>query len=290
MFNANFVVAVKVNGKILREVGDLVYLPFGSEYSILLKNKSTLKAKALVEIDGQTATENTCLVLDPGETLELKRFIRNGNFSTGNAFRFIEKTSHVEKHRGNKADDGLITVRYEFARKPVPYVPNPFLLGGGLGSGYNTGGCHGLGSHISNTMYSSTVVSRGIVPTSSITCSTSFTDDEGPVAMSAGPEVKMSANSLRSKTKAPAAAAAAVNEAGITAPGSRVDQQFYSVADFATDGVKHAITLMLKGGDGHVQVQQPVVVKKSQICGSCGMQNKQTANFCQRCGTAVTLY
>ena len=38
MYLQKLAVAVKVNGKVLREVGDTVYIPFGSEYSILIKN------------------------------------------------------------------------------------------------------------------------------------------------------------------------------------------------------------------------------------------------------------
>ncbi len=42
MYKQNFVVVVKCNGKILREQdSDVVYLPFGAEYSILLKNKDS---------------------------------------------------------------------------------------------------------------------------------------------------------------------------------------------------------------------------------------------------------
>jgi hypothetical protein len=44
MYKSNFIVAINHKGKILRENGDEVYLPFGSQYSILLKNKSSRRS------------------------------------------------------------------------------------------------------------------------------------------------------------------------------------------------------------------------------------------------------
>ena len=38
MYHKKLVASIRTNGKILREFKDTVYLPFGSEYSILLKN------------------------------------------------------------------------------------------------------------------------------------------------------------------------------------------------------------------------------------------------------------
>ncbi len=113
MYSHNFTAAIKVNNNILREFGDTVYLPFGSEYKIFLKNLNTTRAKVTVEIDGQNVTDGG-LVIDSFQTVDLERFIRNGNLSEGNRFKFIERTSKIEDHRGIKLEDGLITIRYEF--------------------------------------------------------------------------------------------------------------------------------------------------------------------------------
>lgn len=114
MFKNNLVVAVKVSGKILREFDDIVYIPFGTEYSILLKNLFRKKVRVHVKIDGQDALDGKSLIIEPHDSIDLKRFIKNGNLDAGNAFKFIEKTDKIEKHRGNHAEDGLITVEYEF--------------------------------------------------------------------------------------------------------------------------------------------------------------------------------
>lgn len=112
MYSNNFAAAIKVNGKILREFGDTVYLPFGSEYEIRLKNLHSQRAKVNIDIDGSTVTGNG-LIIRPQQTLDLERFIRD-NLNEGNKFKFIERTDKIENHRGIKLEDGLITIRFEF--------------------------------------------------------------------------------------------------------------------------------------------------------------------------------
>jgi hypothetical protein len=138
MYSNNFAAAIKVNGKILREFGDTVYLPFGSEYEIRLKNINTSRTKVTIEIDGENVT-GCGLILNPSETVDLERFIRNGNLSEGNRFKFIERTNKIENHRGIKLEDGLITIRYEFELFRQPYtsyskdIPINYYVGGGGG-------------------------------------------------------------------------------------------------------------------------------------------------------------
>lgn len=142
MYSHNFAAAIKVNNNILREFGDTVYLPFGSEYKILLKNLNTAKAKVTVNIDGQNVTGGG-LIIDSLQTVDLERFIRNGNLLEGNKFKFVERTSKIEDHRGIKMEDGLITINYEFAN--IKNFRHPYLT---------------------NTLY------RGLYSTTSINCST----------------------------------------------------------------------------------------------------------------------
>jgi hypothetical protein len=112
-YKKNFVAAIKVNGQILRESSDRVELPFGSEYSILLKNLDTVRMQARISIDGKPAT--SWLVLGPRQDIEVERFVEDLN--SGNRFKFIERTERVEQHRGIGVEDGL--VRIEFKREKV---------------------------------------------------------------------------------------------------------------------------------------------------------------------------
>lgn len=122
MYKSNFVCSLKVGGKILRENSGVVTLPFGSEYGVLLKNLGSRRAMVKVSVDGQDATEGTRLILQPNSSLELERFIRDGNLKSGNKFKFIERTQKIEDHRGIKEDDGLVRIEF-WAEKETVDVP-----------------------------------------------------------------------------------------------------------------------------------------------------------------------
>ena len=113
MFNQKLVASIKSKGKILREFKDTVYVKFGSEYSILLKNLNSVRVIANVYIDGENAVPGG-LVLNAGQTVDLERWIRNGNMTEGNRFKFIERTGDIEDHRGIKLEDGLVRIEYQF--------------------------------------------------------------------------------------------------------------------------------------------------------------------------------
>lgn len=270
MFSKNLVMAVKVGGKVLREFDGTVALPFGSEYTILLKNLSTQKASVKVSIDGQDATEGLSLIINAGESMELKRFIKNGNLNAGNAFKFIEKTAQIEAYRGNKAEDGLLTVTYEFERDFSSYQSYPYK---------------GLMQTYDSTTWTSTSLplsGRSLNASDKILRSRSMT----PVASynaSVGDYVNDSAMSLT-------ASASTQNTAGITAPGSIVEQEFKMTSGFWGDGNKHTMTLKMIGAiKGQEVVKEAVTVKKLQRCQMCGTNTKQTAKFCHNCGASVQI-
>lgn len=114
MYNQKMVVSVKCNGDVLREHGEDVFLPFGAEYSILLKNLHTRKALVDVYVDGREAISG--LIVYPTERVELERFFE-GDMNSGHRFKFIEKTEEIENYRGNRIEDGLIRVEYQFEQE-----------------------------------------------------------------------------------------------------------------------------------------------------------------------------
>ncbi|HSH51938.1 MAG TPA: hypothetical protein VK982_09480 [Bacteroidales bacterium] len=122
MYYKKMVASVKSNGKVLREKGDTVYIPFGSEYSLLLKNLNVTKAKVKIEIDGVNVLDSSSLILDSNETIDLERFVKDGNFDKGPRFKFIEKTEQISDYRGDRIDDGIIRISYQF-EKNVSYYP-----------------------------------------------------------------------------------------------------------------------------------------------------------------------
>lgn len=114
MYKNQLACAIKVDGKVLREDKDTVYLPFNSEYTILLKNLNSTKCVVSLEIDGRDVGDGNKFIVHPGQSVEIERFITNGNLDSGNRFKFIERTSKIEQHRGIKIEDGLLCIKYKF--------------------------------------------------------------------------------------------------------------------------------------------------------------------------------
>lgn len=265
MYNQKMVASIKVNGKILREFKDTVYIPFGSEYSILLKNLNTVRCIVNVWIDGDNIVPGG-LVIAEGQTIDLERSIKNGNLTAGNKLKFIERTSAVENGpRGVKLEDGLVRVEYQF-EKVYPTIdwyskahyntPNPWH---------------------NNQRWDTGTASPGILRGLSI--SGQLVGSVTAQAASAEPQLMN------------VSFAAPQNEVGITVAGSKSDQKFQTVSNFATESEKHSIVLKLLGETAdNKQVAEAVTVKKKPKCTTCGKVNKATAKFCAECGTALEIF
>ena len=126
MYNNNFVAVIKSNGKILRDDSNgVVMLPFGSNYSILLKNLNTVDVVVDIEVDGENVLQGTNLVISPNSDFELLGKLKDLNKS--NKFKFIHKTKQISKYRGDRVDDGIVKITYSFVKPPeiniTPYNP-----------------------------------------------------------------------------------------------------------------------------------------------------------------------
>lgn len=264
MFSNLFAIAIKVNGKVLRESGDSVHLPFGSEYSILLKNLNSVRADVKVQVDGQDASGGS-LIVNSGASIDLERFIKNGNLDRGNKFKFIERSASVEDHRGIGVEDGLVRVEYRFEKvepKMVEYVrhiyrdeyhepwypayPNPY---------------HPIWPPRPWISYNSTTRSSGIS------------------GQSMG--AFQGAQNLN--------CVQGMNASGITVPGSESSQKFVHVKGFPLEAQAHVIVLRLFGAVGEQAVTKPVTVKSKPKCVTCGKSNKSNLKFCGNCGTALEI-
>jgi hypothetical protein len=119
MYNNKLVVSLKANGRILRENKDTILIPFGSEYSFLLKNLHTQRAVVNIFIDGDNIVEGG-LVINAGQEVNLERYIKNGNLTEGNRFKFIERTAAIEDGpRGIKLEDGLVRIEFQYEKPPM---------------------------------------------------------------------------------------------------------------------------------------------------------------------------
>jgi hypothetical protein len=117
MAYANGFVAVVLDstGKPIRELNEnnqrTVRLPFGSEYRLRLKNNTGSRAWALIDIDGMDALSGSKLLLRPGQTLDVERFLEGDN-NKGARFKFVEAGS-AGVTDPTSGENGRIRVTFE---------------------------------------------------------------------------------------------------------------------------------------------------------------------------------
>lgn len=274
MYNNKFVATIKSGGKVLREVADTVYLPFGCEYSILLKNLNVVRAEVKITIDGEDVLGGNTIVVNPNTDVELERFLKD--LSKGNRFKFIERSSAVEQHRGVGSGDGLIRIEWQF-EKPIPRTP--FLYGQSqpwIAASGSISGAYNVNGMLRSVDYSNGENTRAMA--ASATDAT--LQDMGISAQSVHDGMSTMDWMDMSQT---------VNDVGITVPGSVSDQKFTTVAAFPLEDQKHVIVLQLKGETEYNKVTRPLTVKAKPKCITCGKVNKATSKFCAECGTSLEL-
>lgn len=285
MYQSKLVASLKANGKILREFKDTVYIPFGSEYSFLIKNLNTTRALVNIFIDGTDVIEGG-LVLNAGQEVDLERYVKNGNLSAGNRFKFIERTQAIEDGpRGAKLEDGLVRIEFQFEK---PYVP-PLNRGWIVASG-------GIGGSIGDQYATNTPTSFNV---NGALRSADFSQNGQVMAQAASAAVDKycADNGIVNKCEVHDGMAtmdwmaAPKNDIGITVPGSRSEQKFQTTHMGAMEAEKHTIVLKLLGETpDNRPVLQPVNVKMKPECSTCGKLNKANSKFCTECGTALRIF
>jgi hypothetical protein len=264
MYASKLAVAVKSGGKVLREFGDTVSVPFGSEYSIFIKNLNNVRALVKITIDGENVTDDG-LVVNANSQVDLERFL--GDLAKGHRFKFIERTSKIEQHRGIGVEDGLIRIEFQYEKPAQVWTP-PIQT---------------WPNHYENYMNSSRTL-RSMTKGASL----------GGVcgSLSSTPAMfSATATASYSATNEPVSLMnASLNDAGITVKGSVSDQKFVTTHMGAMESETHVMVIKLLGETGQgKQVKKPVTVKTKQVCDTCGHRNKATSKFCAECGTSLEL-
>jgi hypothetical protein len=295
MYHNKLVAVVKCNGKVLREDGDLVTLPFGSDYSILLKNLSSQKASIEISIDGNDVLNYQSLLLDPNSEIELMGALRGTDVR--NRFRFIQKTKAVQDHRGDKIDDGMIRIEYAFEKKVIKKTI-----------------IHDHHHHNHHTYYTPPVYRRkvthweeydGITLTSSgniglgdnnpgdfltASCADIHGEESAFSCHSMGISERGASNPCEKMSKSAddlIPAAAPMLDEGITVAGSRIDQNF-NYGSIGKLEPSEVIILRLKGYNASgSRVKTPVTIKTKLKCDICGITSNSRSKFCSACGTSL---
>ena len=284
MYNNKLVASIKANGKILREFKDTVYIPFGSEYSFLIKNLNTTRALVNIFIDGDNVIEGG-LVLNAGQEVDLERYVKNGNLKAGNRFKFIERTAAVEEYRGVKLEDGIVLIEFQF-EKPQQVRPNPFQTNMPIYGQYQ-----GVTDKFSVTAAGSTAqmnvggIMRGVDYSANGTATTQ--------SVSAAISNYCATNGIKTQSSElhDGSATCDSNEVGITVPGSKSTQTFGTTHMGEMESERHSIVLKLLGETpDNRPVVKPVTVDSKPKCETCGRLNRATADFCIKCGTSLKIF
>ena len=250
VYKESFIAVIKNKGKVLREHrdgDDIVYLPYGSEYSITLKNMNTVKALVKVEIDGRVAIEN--LIIQPNSTVDLERFFEN-NMNQGHKFKFIEKTNDIKEFRGDKVDDGFIRIEFQFETEKQAIMR--YLQ-------YSPGNTY-YWNDTPNIVYGS----GNILPNNNTSeCNVSNSN----VSLDGLEEID--------------------NEDGITVEGEISNQGFTNGYIGQLENKKNCIIIQLKGRTDKHNINKPITTKEKIQCKYCGKKSKSGCKFCPNCGAAL---
>lgn len=262
-YKDHFVVEVKSNGKILRVRDDIVHLPFGSEYSLLLKNLNSKRANIKVSIDGQDVLDYHSLILDANSETELLGFLQ-GTIAK-NRFKFIQKTKEIQEHRGDRLDDGIIRVEFAFEkpRRQITWIHE-----------YPYDPFH---SPIRYNYFSSGFDNSQVGSSNNRSLTYSSSNGLNAQMRSAVDSGKTTVESLG--LDAPKA------DEGITVKGNECDQRFnYGCIGELED--PQVIIIQLRGAtQTGREVNRPLTVKDKLTCSSCGTKSKSSFKFCPNCGT-----
>lgn len=302
MYGNKLAAAIKANGRVLKEFKDTVYVKFGSEYSVYMKNLNTTRALVNVFIDGTNITPGG-LVINAGQEVDLQRSITNGNLTEGNSLKFIERTGAVEQHRGIKLEDGIVRIEYQFEMPRMSIsIADTFWKDESWkknisGAPYTGGGYYG---DLTNTTYGTTgAISRSINVNGALR-SADYSSGETMKAQATSATTEYFAtNNIKVQSAVHDGMAtmdwmnapAPKNDVGITVPGSKSTQSFTTTYMNALEPEKHSIVLKLLGETpDNEPVRKPITTKHKPRCVTCGKQNKATAKFCAECGTALEIF
>lgn len=279
MYHNKMVVCIKHNGKILRENKDLVNLPFGSEFTVLVKNLSSRRAQFSLHIDGVDVLSGTKILVNPNSETEIKRFMNTTNSSEGNAFKFIERTESIENGpRGIRADDGIVRVEYWYEKEQPIYRDTVYR------TWYERHPWKDV--YYTDKFYAHDQLARDktlIGHPQSVSSTDANLRNEIKTAFASG--VSVSAQGVVTASTS----AESYSAPGITVPGSKVKQEFSAIYGFAPEAHSDTIILRLSGYRGEKPVEVAVTTKTKQKCITCGKVNKSTAKFCSDCGTALEI-
>jgi hypothetical protein len=271
VYKSRLIAVVKNNGKILREDGEYVTLPFGSEYSILLKNLESRRASVKIDIDGQSIVEGG-LIIDANSEVEIERFIKD--LDKGNRFRFIKKTEEISNHRGDRIDDGFIRIQFSFEKQKPVYKD---VI---INEHHYHHDIHWRTPRWTPDIWYNNFTVGSTTETFSVGNFTANANNSGSTKCSSNSNDRsITTNSCYLSHKV---------DNGITVPGSVSTQSFVYGNIGQLEDFSETIIIRLKGVDSKgINIHHPITTKTKLLCPTCGKKSKSYAHFCSKCSTSL---
>lgn len=257
VYKKQFALSIRANGKILREREDKVFIPFGTQYEIVMKNLNSCRASVQVWVDGELVSGIVPIVIEGNDTFVLKRSFSRGTESEGNSFKFIERIERIEEFRGIRIDDGMIRVEYQFEERVEEKVREVVRT---------------YEKYIEHrpVFYPQPYYSPYYSPYNPIYC--------------ADPNYKLGISYSSQDSSAIA------SSVGITAPGEKVEQSIpQKQTSFLFSGEKNVLVLQMIGCVEERKVEKVVDVKMKIKCGVCGKSSRGSVKFCSGCGSSLQI-
>jgi hypothetical protein len=266
MYSEKLVAVIKVGGKVLRETNGTVYIPFGREYTIQLKNLNSVKAVVSIDIDGDNVTDGSRYIVHPNQTIEIEGFLKGDDITR--KFKFLEKTQEISDFRGDDMEDGLVKLEYQFEFDWNRYSNNYWETYNGGFRGI-VGGSGSSGDYSGGPRYGSSVK----LDSSNINCCVDSTSRGVSKSFTGNVNV--------------ASAAVPQNDNGITGRGSESNQSFQKGSVGFLDPKMHTMVIQLKGDTGDKYVEAPIYTRTRLQCDMCGKRWPSSQEYCGGCSNSL---
>lgn len=259
VYNNGYVVAIKFNGRVLRESKangvSTVYLPFHSEYSLLLKNNNWSRCLAHVEIDGMDTMGGRDLIIDANSSANLERFILDGDLNRGRRFKFVPLSdSQVQDPSDPSNGDIIVTFTEERVNNYTFHYSEPWRPWRNVTwDNDNFRGFSSGGKLRSKKTYTSGSILTGSIGSGSQVYNATVTHD-----------------------------AQHPGDKGATVEGGESNQKF-GLGNFGDKGSSTTIRVQLRSKQNAVYVTDT----RFKHCGNCGKRSRYTDNFCRGCGNRL---
>ena len=283
MFNDGVSVSILANGEIVREQRGFVYLPFNTEYAILIKNFNNCRIALKVSIDGKDLFDTEYLSINAYSDIKLERF-----FKTNNKFLFIEKTPENSDPLIDSPPDGMIKIM--FRKEKESQWERPIITWGN--EYYNRHGWYG-DKPLSPTVSPS--IPKVPYKPYEITCQSNIDNECIPTwtdSTSTG-SVTVALDSVDFTTGKYSSNYVQVMNMGdirdgFTIKGRKSSQEFERVMAYPLEEETTEMSVMLKGYSfDNKEVKQIHYSRQKITCPVCGRKNKSFHKYCYNCGTAL---